>query len=147
DVDRGHVCGAVLAASAFPDYFAALRSGRTIAAADARNDPQVREFTGAYLDAEGVSAMLDAPVFLDGRLAGVVCLEHTGDVREWAYDEQRFAGEVATLLGRFLVARERHRAQAEQARLSAILDATPDYVSTADTDLRITYLNLSARRT
>lgn len=147
DVDRGHVSGAVLAASAFPDYFAALRSGRTIAAADARRDPQVHEFTGGYLDAEGVSAMLDAPVFLDGRLAGVVCLEHTGDVREWAHDEQRFAGEVATLLGRFLVARERHRAQAEQVRLSAILDATPDYVSTVDTDLRITYLNLSARRT
>ena len=62
-------------------------------------------------------------------------------------DLQMHSGEVATLLGRFLVARERHRAQAEQVRLSAILDATPDYVSTVDTDLRITYLNLSARRT
>ncbi|WP_374340042.1 ATP-binding protein [Methyloversatilis sp.] len=145
---RGHSTGTVLDAALFPAYFVALRSGRTVDAADASADARVADFIeSGYLASEGVTAMLDAPVFLDGRLAGVVCLEHTGGRREWAHDEQRFAGELATLLGRFLVARERRSALAEQVRLSAILDATPDYVSTVDTDLRITYLNLSARRT
>jgi PAS domain S-box-containing protein len=57
-----------------------------------------------------------------------------------------FRGELASLAGRFLVARERRRAQQVQARLSAILDATPDYVSTVDVQLGVSYLNLSARR-
>lgn len=145
--DYGHARGSLLDPDTCGAYFDALRSGRTIAADDARAHPATSGFAGAYLDAEGIGAMLDAPVFLDGRLAGVVCLEHTGGSRDWAHDETRFAGELATLLGRFLVARERSRALADQARLSAILDATPDYVSTVDTDLRVVFLNLSARRT
>lgn len=143
----GHTCTERLDADAFPAYFSVLRSGRVIDAADAAADDRVGEF-GSYLQETGVQAMLDAPVFLDGRLAGVVCLEHVNGLREWAHDEQRFAGELAALLGRFLVARERRRALEEQARLTAILDATPDYVSTVDTaGLRFSYMNLAARRT
>ena len=144
--DYGHTRGDILDAKAFPHYFDALSSGRTISASDARVHPATAVLANSYLDKEDISAMLDAPVFLDGRLAGVVCLEQRGRTREWAHDEIRFAGEIASLLGRFLVSRERSRAIEEQARLSAILDATPDYVSTVDTDLRVSYLNLSARR-
>ncbi len=146
DHDYGHVRGGTINADAFDRYFSALRSGRTIVAQDARTHPDTSEMAGGYLEAEGIASIIDAPVFLDGRLAGVVCLEHAGELREWTHDETRFAGELATLLGRFLVARERSRAMAEQARLSAILDATPDYVSTVDTGLNVIYLNLSARR-
>lgn len=145
-VTRGHMRGQVLDAAAFPDYFSALRSGRTISAGDARAHPATALLAGSYLDREGLAAMLDAPAFLDGRLAGVVCLEQRGRIREWAHDEARFAAELASQLGRFLVARERRLAQEEQARLSAILDATPDYVSTVDTELNVSYLNVAARR-
>lgn len=147
EVAGGHAAGDQIDPEDFPHYLALMRSGRALAVADARSDVQAHEFRRGYLDSHGVTAMLDAPVFLDGRLAGVICLEHTEGRREWLHDEQRFAGELATLIGRYLVALERRRARAAQARLSAILDATPDYVSTVDTDLRITYLNLAARRT
>jgi PAS domain S-box-containing protein len=133
-------------AGAFPDYFDALRGGHTINATDARTHPATAMLAKRYLEQGAAAAMLDAPVFLDGRLAGVVCLEQHDAEREWAHDESRFAGELASLLSRFLVVRERRAAQAEQARLSAILDATPDCVSTVGTDLRVSYLNLSARR-
>jgi len=145
-IARGHTQGQVLDAAAFADYFSALRSGRTITAGDARAHPATAQLADNYLDREGLVAMLDAPAFLDGRLAGVVCLEQRGRTREWAHDEARFAAELASQLGRFLVARERRLAQEEQTRLSAILDATPDYVSTVDTDLNVSYLNVAARR-
>lgn len=141
----GHSGGAVLDMDAYPHYVDALRQGRAIVASDARTDQTTADLAG-YLESEGVVAVLDAPVFLDGVLAGVVCLEQAGRTHDWAHDEVRFASELATLLGRFLVARERRTALDEQARLLAILDATPDYVSTVDTERNVLYLNLSARR-
>ncbi len=144
--NHGHSAGHVLDAERFGPYFDALRSGRVIDAPDARNHPVTAAFAGGYLEEQGVTAMLDAPVFVDGRLAGAVCLEHRSGTRSWAHDETRFSGELASLAGRFLVARERRRSQQLQARLSAILDATPDYVSTVNVQLGVSYLNLSARR-
>ena len=41
---------------------------------------------------------------------------------------------------------ERERAAAQQAELTAILDATPDFVASADRQGRITFLNRAARR-
>jgi PAS domain S-box-containing protein len=41
---------------------------------------------------------------------------------------------------------ERERAAAQQAELSAILDATPDFVGSADPGGRLTFLNRAARR-
>lgn len=41
---------------------------------------------------------------------------------------------------------ERERALAQQAELSAILDASPDFVGSADVEGRLTYLNRAARR-
>jgi PAS domain S-box-containing protein len=143
--DSGHSRSAMLDVDVYPRYVAALRQGRTIVANDARTDPTTADLA-SYLESEGIVAILDAPVFLDGMLAGVVCLEQAGRPRDWAHDEVRFASELATLLGRFLVARERSTALDEQARLLAILDATPDYVSTVDTERNVLYLNLAARR-
>ena len=144
--DHGHSVGHVIDAERFRPYFDALRSGRVIEAADVRSHPVMAAFVESYLEPQGLTALLDAPVFVDGRLSGVVCLEHRGGMREWAHDEARFSGELASLAGRFLVACERSKAQQVQARLSAILDVTPDYVSTVDAQLGVSYLNLSARR-
>jgi PAS domain S-box-containing protein len=92
--DHGHSTGHVLDAERFRPYFDALRSGRVIEAADARSHPVTAAFAEGYLEQQGVTSMLDAPVFVDGRLAGVVCLEHRDGMREWAYDEARFSGGV-----------------------------------------------------
>ena len=39
--------------------------------------------------------MLDAPVFLRGKMVGVVCHEHTGKVRRWKLHEELLAGSFA----------------------------------------------------
>ncbi|TXC66495.1 PAS domain S-box protein [Piscinibacter aquaticus] len=54
-------------------------------------------------------------------------------------------GQLAnSLIVRDVTARE--RAAAQQAELSAILDATPDFVGSADPEGRLTYLNRAARK-
>ena len=116
-----HRRDAVLLARDVPDYFQALRTGRSIDAHDALVDPRTREFADSYLRPQGIRSMLDAAIRVAGKVAGVVCLEHVGDARVWQKHEVDFAGEVADQLSLALYSRARLAAQAEQEELRAQL--------------------------
>jgi len=88
---------ASLAAADFPAYFRALEEERAIVAHDAYTDPRTSEFSASYLSPLGIASMLDAPVRVHGRMAGVVCHEHVGGPRRWTPEEQSFAASVADL--------------------------------------------------
>jgi two-component system, cell cycle sensor histidine kinase and response regulator CckA len=96
-------------------YFEALLSRRVVAAADTLRDPRTSQLE-SYLLRERVAALLDAPIYRDGRVIGVVCHEHVGGVREWTEREAGFASAVADLLTILID-------QAERAELRAALDA------------------------
>lgn len=87
--------GAVLYRVDVPTYFAALLERRDIAAEDARTHPLTRELTKPYLDPLGITSMLDAPIYRDGRVCGVVCHEHVGPRRRWSTEDRDFAASVA----------------------------------------------------
>jgi two-component system cell cycle sensor histidine kinase/response regulator CckA len=96
-------------------YFAALRSRRIVAARDALADPRTSQLE-AYLKREGVTALLDAPIYRDGEVVGVVCHEHVGGSRDWTEHEAGFATAVADLLTILI-----H--QAERAELRAAIES------------------------
>ena len=90
---RRHSEGAVLRATDFPSYFAALERLRVVQADEASLAPATRELEGAYLAPLGIGAMLDAPLFRNGRVVGVVCHEHVGAPRTWTPKEIDFVSE------------------------------------------------------
>jgi PAS domain S-box-containing protein len=97
----------------FPSYFDALGEHRAIAAHDAHRDPRTREFSASYLSPLGISSMLDAPIWLEGKMVGVVCNEHVGAPRVWTPEEERFAASVADFASLTLEAQQRFRAEEE----------------------------------
>lgn len=109
--------------SDYPDYFAALETQRSIDADDAQHDPRTAELDKAYLQAEGISSMLDTPVRLAGQTAGVLCCEHTGPARRWTEQEESFAAALADSIGRTLVAQHRQQADAALRDLNQQLEA------------------------
>lgn len=118
-----HTNGAVLRARDTPRYFAALAEERSIAATDARKDPRTSEFLDGYLAPLGIGSMLDAPVFLQGKLVGVVCHEHLGQPRTWLPWEELVAGTFADFVGMVLGAAERNAQAAELERNKNELEA------------------------
>jgi len=102
-----HGEGARLVNSDYPDYFAEVHRGRVIAADDALSDPRTREFREGYLTPLNISSMLDVPIKNGDRLAGVVCLEHTGPRRIWQPEEQQFAAFVSSLVSLTIEVSER----------------------------------------
>ncbi len=109
---RAHSHGLALEEHAAPAYFAAVHEARSIAAHDACADPRTREFAASYLEKNGIGAMLDAPILVNGRVAGVLCHEHVGAPRRWQGHEELIAGTLADLVGTAIAASE----SARQAR-------------------------------
>jgi diguanylate cyclase (GGDEF)-like protein/PAS domain S-box-containing protein len=105
-----HTGGTVIPAAAAPEYFKALTTERIIAAHDARTDPRTNEFAPNYLGPLNIGSMLDAPVFVDGRLNAVVCHEHVGPPRQWQAWEVLVAGTFADLVGMVFEAHHKTRA-------------------------------------
>ncbi len=114
-----HSSGFKLEAVNYPVYFKALEAERTIAADDAYTDPRTYEFGKEYLPAVGVTSMLDAPIWLEGEMIGVVCHEHSGGVRHWTLEEENFAGCIADLISLAMEANQRQKAQQAQRQSEA----------------------------
>lgn len=92
--------GAVLRAQDFPSYFQALQQRRTVIANDASSDATTGELREPYLEPLGITSLLDAPLYIGGKVAGVVCHEHIGAPRTWSEAESDFAAAVADTIAR-----------------------------------------------
>ncbi|WP_419146941.1 sensor domain-containing diguanylate cyclase [Pseudoalteromonas 'SMAR'] len=90
----------------FPAYFAAINSGQSINADDARIDERTQEFEVPYLTPNNIVTMLDTVIFKNGIPHGVVCCEGLGTVRQWHKDEIAFAEMIADCCSRRLLVKE-----------------------------------------
>ena len=115
-----HSEGTVLRAADFPSYFRALEERREVPADDAREDPTTRELAKAYLEPLGIQSMLDAPLFREGQVAGVVCHEDTAR-RSWTAEDRAFATSVADMVSLQLESAARRDAEARIQALGAHL--------------------------
>ncbi|MCX6269119.1 MAG: ATP-binding protein [Bacteroidetes bacterium] len=114
---KKHSSGTILRYADYPRYFEAINHDSRINADDAQNDPRTNEFTRGYLVPIGISSMLDAGIYIEGELKGVVCFEHIGEKRTWYSDEESFASTVASIVSQTLVNNNRKAAE-EALRMS-----------------------------
>jgi signal transduction histidine kinase len=108
--EDGYERGTRLLAEDNPRYFEAIHEEQVVAVDDARADPRTSGFAAGYLEPLGITSMMDAPVWLRGSLAGVLCHEHVGRLRRWTARDRELAVYVAQSLARALEARLRSRA-------------------------------------
>jgi diguanylate cyclase (GGDEF)-like protein/PAS domain S-box-containing protein len=108
---RRHSSGAVVTAENGPAYFRALAQNRCLAVTDTATDPATSELLEAYLLPLGIGAMLDAPIWVGGRMVGVVCHEHVGGARRWQFEDELLAGTMADFVARLIEASDRTRAE------------------------------------
>ena len=113
DRDRhSYLAGEELHAANYPTYFAALQIGEAIVTSHAPTDPCTQELNDTYLAPAQIVAMLDVPITLSGKTAGVLCLEQRHTQREWTPEEESFVRSIADLVSLALEARDRKRAEA-----------------------------------
>jgi PAS domain S-box-containing protein len=108
---KEHSFGNSFSQENYPAYFQALQEERSIAVDDARKDIRTQELSESYLSVLGITSLLDAPIWLEGRLVGVVCHEHIGEHRQWTLEEETFAGSIADFVTLAIEASQRNIAQ------------------------------------
>jgi PAS domain S-box-containing protein len=146
-----HSTGDELDAAHYPTYFQALATSEAIVADDAHADPRTCEFSSAYLTPLGITAMMDIPILLGGRLEGMLCHEQVGPPARWRPEDRLFGIAVANLIALAIEQGERRWAEAalqdSEARMRAILNAAADAIITIDHEGRIVEFNPAAERT
>jgi len=104
--------GARLGFSDCPAYFEALATRRPIVADRVFKHPATSGLAENYLKPLGISSMLDAPVWVSGKVVGILCHEHTGPPRDWSAEEIDFVSALASMVS--LALEESNRARSER---------------------------------
>lgn len=103
-----HSNGMVIQKNDFPIYFKYLNQERVIASNDTTSDEITSELVESYMNPLNIKALLDCPIFSDGQMIGVVCLEQCKDTRDWDIHDKNFAAIFADFVGRLIETEKRH---------------------------------------
>lgn len=95
---RYHSSGMELEANYYPAYFQALASECPLAIQDACTDLRSRELAESYLTPNHITSILNAPIWLNEQIVGMVCHEHMGAQRQWTLLEENFVVAIAILV-------------------------------------------------
>ena len=113
----------------YPNYFAELSQNRVLAVNDALQSADTAELVDSYLKPNRITSLLDAPIWLDGVLSGVVCHQHSGEPRIWRDEDVAFAGSMSDFAAMALSQERYQQVESVRDRLARIIEATPDIVA------------------
>lgn len=106
-----HSQGQVLKVASYPRYFNVICSEKRVYASNAQSDPRTSELTEDYLMPQGITSILDAGILSEGKLVGLVSLEHKRHIREWNRDEETFADLIASMVAQLFANAKRKQAE------------------------------------
>ncbi|MCX7397398.1 MAG: GAF domain-containing protein [Planctomycetales bacterium] len=93
-----HSAGIAFDVSKISSYVESLQRRRSLHAEIVEALPWTVELHAGDCEPLGITSILDAGIFHEGRLTGVVCHEHVGPVRDWSSEEQHFAESLADFI-------------------------------------------------
>ena len=116
-----HSEGEELRSENFSRYKKSHKKGEIIVAENVRTDLRTREIPSSYWEKHDIYSLLDAPIWLHGRVRGLLSFENVGDKRQWSQEDEHFCANMATLVSLCFEAAESNRAQETNKALEAQL--------------------------
>jgi signal transduction histidine kinase len=112
-VGNRHAEGMTMAVDTCRAYFQALATSQMIAVDDVQQDRRLAHMDAGQTEAEPARSILDIPLYLFGKLEGVIRHEHIGPGRKWMEDEWMFAIAISNLVALAYEDDLRKRAEAQ----------------------------------
>lgn len=94
-----HSSGTMITRTEAPHYFGLVMQAEVITVDDALHDPRTSELARNYLPAFTITALLDCPILIERRMAGVLRAEHVGGPRRWQGWERLLGSTFAECAG------------------------------------------------
>lgn len=133
-----------------PSYRETHQQASIVAVDDVYSDVKTSGIPREYFNRYHISSLIDVPVWLRGRLAGLLSFEHVGEQRAWQEQELELAQVVGFLASFCLEAQsnlESQRAHARsEHRFERAFENIPDVVAIYDKDLRVAFINEATAR-
>lgn len=79
----------------FPKYFNSIENKTPLVATDVSTNPLTKELYANYLKKNDIYSMIDTPVFINGELIGILCIEVTDAIKQWDNEDINFARAIA----------------------------------------------------
>ncbi len=113
--------GFVLSKLTNPNYFKAIENDNQIIASDVFKSKETEEFWKDYFFKNKIVSMLDTPIYLNGKLNGILCLESTTKIKEWDTEDASFARSISDYIAIAIETNQRIEAEKQLSYKSEIL--------------------------
>ena len=82
----------------YPSYFKSLENESQVVSSNVYKSKETKEFCVDYFPENEIKSLLDTPIYLNGMLIGVLCLESDTKYKFWDNEDINFARSVAEYL-------------------------------------------------
>jgi PAS domain S-box-containing protein len=82
----------------YPIYFRQLETGVQIVASNVYNNNITSELCLDYFPKNNIKSLLDTPIFINGKIIGILCFESIEEMREWDNEDINFSRSIADLI-------------------------------------------------
>lgn len=87
-----------LGKESYPNYFKNIETGMQIVASNVYNNSITQELCYDYIPKNDIMSLLDTPIFINGKIIGILCFEKTETPFEWDNEDINFARSIADLI-------------------------------------------------
>lgn len=105
--------GEIIRRQDYPVYFSHVNKSRALRIDDTLEHEATQELVKHYMKPLNVAAMIDAAIYSDGEMLGILCCEDTNGKREWDNFDLAFSASMADLIGRLIETEKRHTYEKE----------------------------------
>jgi PAS domain S-box-containing protein len=82
----------------YSNYFENIETGLQIVASNVYNNSITQELCYDYIPKNDIMSLLDTPIFINGKIIGILCFEKTDTPFEWDNEDINFARSIADLI-------------------------------------------------
>lgn len=113
----------VLSVDDYPIYFDAINQNQYISASNVFEQKMFEEFHHNYFIINNIKSMLDIPVYVNGKIKGVLCLENQNKIKFWDNEDISFSRTISDIITLATASKIREIAEKELKYKSELLAA------------------------
>ncbi len=130
--------GLIITKEDYPDFFLSLESKTPLVASNVKNNPIIKELYPDSPDMPGVSSVIKTPVFINGALIGLVCIEMIETIKQWDNEDINFSRAIADSVAIAFESKKRleaeHKLKYKSELLAAMNLCTERFLNVKDID-------------
>ncbi|MFN7045820.1 MAG: PAS domain S-box protein [Flavobacterium sp.] len=119
-------------------YISNLKKTPIIIASNVYKNDSLKEFTAEYFQKNNIKSLLDIPIYIDGQLYSILCLEAIDEFRYWTNEDINFSKTVAEIIALAIETTKRKNAENQiiykNDILTAIAKVTSNLLTQKDKD-------------